>query len=61
MFKGEIRGEIVSPRGNRFAWDQIFQPEGYQQTFAEMSSEEKNRISHRKKAFDLFLAYLKAS
>ena len=53
FFKGEINGEIVLPRGkNKFGWDPIFKPEGYNKTFAEMSTEEKNKISHRRKAFE---------
>lgn len=52
VFSGEVRGRIVEPRGESgFAWDLVFQPEGHSKTFAEMSTEEKNRISHRMKAF----------
>ncbi|MEM4512752.1 MAG: RdgB/HAM1 family non-canonical purine NTP pyrophosphatase, partial [Acidilobaceae archaeon] len=47
--KGEVCGEIsVEPRGERgFGFDPIFVPQGYTRTFAEMSFEEKNAISHR--------------
>ena len=47
--EGEMVGELVfEPRGtNGFGYDQIFQPLGYTQTSAELSSEEKDAISHR--------------
>lgn len=51
FFEGAINGTIVRPRGETtFGWDPIFQPDGYDKTFAEMSSEEKNQISMRKLA-----------
>jgi len=49
-FTGSIRGELVPPRGKSFGWDPIFQPKGHTKTFGEMSTEEKNKISHRKLA-----------
>ncbi|XP_059561666.1 inosine triphosphate pyrophosphatase isoform X3 [Myotis daubentonii] len=46
-----LHGRIVVPRGCRdFGWDPCFQPDGYEQTFAEMSKAEKNAISHRFRA-----------
>lgn len=59
-FEGSIGGKIVFPRGETaFGWDPIFQPEGYNQTFAEMSPDQKNEISHRRRAVDKLLEYLK--
>lgn len=45
------QGKIVLPRGPPdFGWDPIFQPEGFQETYAEMDSAVKNTISHRYRA-----------
>lgn len=60
FFEGSIQGQIVSPRGeNGFGWDKIFEPKGFDKTFAEMTTEEKNEISMRKIAFIKFAEYLK--
>jgi XTP/dITP diphosphohydrolase len=47
LFTGIARGEITLSKVGKegFGYDPIFQPEGYQQTFAELSSELKNQIS----------------
>jgi inosine triphosphate pyrophosphatase len=58
VFEGVTKGTIVEPKGDRFGWDPIFQPDGYDQTYAEMSQEEKNEISHRKKALQKFNEWL---
>ena len=52
-FTGVLPGRIAeAPRGtNGFGYDPIFIPEGYDVTFAEMSPEEKNKISHRARAY----------
>lgn len=52
-FRGRVRGRIVSPRGTGgFGYDPIFEHDG--RTFAERSVAEKNAISHRGRALDLF-------
>ena len=58
-FEGEIRGHIVSPRGTQgFGWDVIFQPEGQDRTFAEMTLVEKQAISMRRLAANRLNAFL---
>ena len=54
-FEGIVEGVIVGhPRGTSgFGYDPVFQPTGSTQTFAELSSVEKNRISHRARAIRL--------
>lgn len=54
--KGVIRREKVGVEG--FGYDPIFEPDSYNITFAEMSMEEKNKISHRGKAVRKMIAYL---
>src|SRR6185436_6170020 len=50
-FTGEVRGQVVTPRGDKgFGWDPIFQPEGHDQTFAELGPEVKNTMSMRQAA-----------
>jgi len=48
-FEGLVKGEIsLTPKGeNGFGYDSLFVPKGYQETFAEMEQDRKNRISHR--------------
>ena len=54
---GTIRTELSGKQG--FGYDPIFQPDGYQVTFAEMPIQEKNSISHRGKAMAQLIAFLK--
>lgn len=60
QFPGICEGAIIDgPRGDGgFGYDPIFQPSGYEQTFAEISSEEKATIGHRGKAIRALIAYL---
>ena len=53
-FRGEVYGTIIDePRGaNGFGYDPVFVPDGYDKTFAQLSQEEKNKISHRAKAIE---------
>jgi len=52
VFEGFVEGKIVDPpRGSGgFGYDPIFEPKGFDQTFAEMTPESKNKISHRGQA-----------
>ncbi len=59
FFEGSILGTIVSPRGDKgFGWDSIFQPVGFDKTFAEMEAKEKNQVSMRKKALGKLKEFL---
>jgi XTP/dITP diphosphohydrolase len=60
QFEGRIKGQIISElRGSEgFGYDPIFVPQGYETTFAEMSLEEKGKISHRARAFEKLVAFL---
>lgn len=61
QFEGIVNGKIISERRGTtgFGYDPIFVPDGYNHTFAEMSAEEKNRISYRGNAFAKLVQYLK--
>jgi XTP/dITP diphosphohydrolase len=52
--RGEVRGTIAgAPRGSGgFGWDRLFVPEGDTRTFAEMPPAEKDRVSHRRRAWE---------
>ena len=60
QFEGVIKGNITEHRAgsNGFGYDPVFMPEGYHQTFGQMSSVEKNRISHRGIATRKLVDYL---
>ena len=58
---GEIKGHIsIQPYGEQgFGYDPVFVPLGYENTFAEFSAEEKNKISHRALAFQKMAKFLR--
>jgi XTP/dITP diphosphohydrolase len=60
-FDGVCEGTIIDEeRGaGGFGYDALFVPQGYTRTFAELPAEEKNRISHRGRALQSFVAYLR--
>jgi XTP/dITP diphosphohydrolase len=60
LFTGIARGEITLEKaGNQgFGYDPIFRPEGYQETFAQLPLDTKNKISHRGKATVELIAFL---
>jgi XTP/dITP diphosphohydrolase len=60
IFEGICKGEILKKKQGEkgFGYDPIFKPEGYNQSFAEMSSDEKNTISHRGIAVQKLVAFL---
>lgn len=59
-FEGIVNGKIIHVKKGRegFGYDPIFMPEGYNRTFAQMSVEEKNAISHRGQAIAKLKAFL---
>lgn len=63
VFDGRVEGSIGdSQRGdNGFGYDPVFFPEGHERTFAEMGASEKDSMSHRGRALQKFLQYLKQS
>ena len=61
FFEGIIKGKIIGEaKGNNgFGYDPIFQPENYFLSFAQLDKEEKNKISHRAKAFRKLINFLR--
>ncbi len=61
LFEGRINGQILEKRqGNEgFGYDPVFLPDGYEKSFAQLSMAEKNEISHRGRAIDRLLTFLK--
>jgi len=61
LFQGVTPGEVlVTPRGAQtFGWDAWFEPEGSPKSFGEMTPEEKDRVSHRAKAYRQLAAFLR--
>ena len=60
QFEGIVNGTIIRERrgGEGFGYDPIFQPEGYNETFAELGNGIKNTISHRARAVAKLAEYL---
>lgn len=60
LFTGIAKGQITTEKsGNQgFGYDPIFQPEGFEETFADIALETKNQISHRGKATQLLISFL---
>ncbi len=61
LFEGECKGTITKNKSGAegFGYDPIFTPEGYEITFAEMTKTEKGAISHRGKAVEKLVKFLK--
>ena len=61
IFEGICKGFIIADRrgASGFGYDPVFVPDGSGKTFAEMTMNEKNRYSHRKKAVDQLTHFLK--
>jgi XTP/dITP diphosphohydrolase len=61
VFEGEVSGKILSEQRGKegFGYDPVFVPNGFETTFAEMSSESKNQMSHRANAIKELLSFLK--
>jgi XTP/dITP diphosphohydrolase len=61
QFSGEVNGIIARKKtgSSGFGYDPLFIPDGWQRTFAELDLDEKNQISHRGKAIDQLVAFLK--
>ncbi len=60
IFEGIVEGRIISGRRGTdgFGYDPVFIPEGGSRTFAEMTLDEKNKISHRARAFEKLRSFL---
>jgi len=60
LFDGICKGEILKKTQGKkgFGYDPIFRPKGYQKSFAEMNSKEKNKISHRGLAIEKLVTFL---
>ncbi|MCF6241092.1 MAG: non-canonical purine NTP diphosphatase [Bacteroidales bacterium] len=61
QFEGIVNGKIIEKKQGigGFGYDPVFIPDGYNQTFAEMPAKEKNRISHRGRAVQKLVEFLK--
>lgn len=63
QFEGSVEGRIITEqRGtNGFGYDPIFVPDGHSRTFAEMTMDEKSQLSHRARAFEKLITFLRKS
>ncbi len=63
IFLGAVKGHIsYEERGNHgFAYDPLFIPEGYKKTFGELTRDEKNEFSHRRRSLEKFASWLNES
>ena len=61
LFEGVVKGTITRKFSGKegFGYDPIFMPDGYNQTFAEMPMDEKNKISHRGRAVEKLVKFLR--
>lgn len=62
LFEGIVEGRIIDHESGKegFGYDPLFVPDGFDRTFAEMTAEEKNAVSHRGRAVRKLVAYLHA-
>ncbi|MBQ1979011.1 MAG: RdgB/HAM1 family non-canonical purine NTP pyrophosphatase [Alistipes sp.] len=60
LFEGIVEGRIIDHESGEegFGYDPLFVPDGFDRTFAEMTAEEKNAVSHRGRAVRKLVAYL---
>lgn len=63
LFEGVVEGRIIDhEQGHEgFGYDPLFMPDGYDKTFAQMTTEEKNSVSHRARAVRKLVAYLQGT
>jgi XTP/dITP diphosphohydrolase len=61
LFEGKVEGNILlSERGdNGFGYDPVFRPDGFAESYAELGAEQKNAISHRGRAMQALISFLK--
>lgn len=61
LFEGIVDGEILNKKQGEkgFGYDPVFMPDGFQVSFAQMNMSEKNKISHRGRAIEKLIDYLK--
>jgi len=59
-FEGTVEGRIMEERRGKhgFGYDPIFVPDGHEQTFAQMTMEQKIPISHRGRAVEKLISFL---